>query len=383
MKRILFLNICISVLLISCTEQNTQNKTIQNDKLIQAAKDGKLRELQNLLSDGADINAKRKTDGVTALLMASAKGYVPIVKLLLDKGADADAKRRTDGVTALLMASQNGHTEVVKLLLDEGADVNVKSTTDGVTALWIASSEGHPEVVKLLLDKGAVVNAKSTIYGMTALLVASQNGHTEVVKLLLDKGADVDATSSSVTALWVASKQGHTEVVKLLIAAGADVNAAATVVGKDCTPLSVAQNSEIKQLIQEAGDRQIPTNGTIHTYSNKERIAPLSIKTGGDKVDYFVKLTDWNTDTVVQTIFIRAGHTAETTVPLGSYRLKYAAGENWQGKDELFGDKTIYSKAEKRFDFTQKGNNVSGYSVELILQTGGNLSTVHIPKSEW
>ena len=127
----------------------------------------------------------------------------------------------------------------------------------------------------------------------------------------------------------------------------------------------------------------MPQNGTINTYSNKERIAPLNIKTGGDKVHYFVKLTDWNTDTLIQTIFIRAGHTAETTVPLGSYRLKYAAGENWQGEDELFGDETIFSKAEKRFDFAQEGNNVSGYTVELILQTGGNLSTVRIPKSEW
>ncbi len=136
-------------------------------------------------------------------------------------------------------------------------------------------------------------------------------------------------------------------------------------------------------LLEKAADRHLPDNGTIHTYSNKERVAPLSIKTGGDKVHYFVKLTDWNTGTLVQTIFIRAGHTAETTVPLGSYRLKYAAGETWQGEDELFGDDTIFSKAEKRFDFTQEGNKVSGYTVELILQTGGNLSTVRIPKSEW
>ena len=128
---------------------------------------------------------------------------------------------------------------------------------------------------------------------------------------------------------------------------------------------------------------QLPQNGAIHAYSNKERIAPLSIKTGGDKVHYFVKLTDWDTDTPVQTIFIRGEHTVETTVPLGSYRLKYAAGKTWLGEDELFGDETIYSKAEKRFDFIQEGNNASGYSGELILQTGGNLSTVHIPKSEW
>jgi hypothetical protein len=127
----------------------------------------------------------------------------------------------------------------------------------------------------------------------------------------------------------------------------------------------------------------LPANGTVQLYSKWKQAAPLRIVTGGEKVHYFVKLTDWNTDTVVQTIFVRAGHSAETTVPLGSFRLKYAAGETWQGEDELFGDETIFSRAEKRFDFTQEGNNVSGYRVELILQTGGNLSTVRIPKSEW
>lgn len=127
----------------------------------------------------------------------------------------------------------------------------------------------------------------------------------------------------------------------------------------------------------------LPQNGTIHANSKMKRIAPLRIVTSGEKVHYFVKLTDWNTDKLVQTIFVRAGHTAETTVPLGSCRLKYAAGETWLGKDKLFGEKTIFSKAEKRFDFIRKGNKVSGYSVELILQTGGNLSTVRIPRSEW
>lgn len=114
-----------------------------------------------------------------------------------------------------------------------------------------------------------------------------------------------------------------------------------------------------------------------------ERIAPLEIVTSGDGVHYFVKLTDWETDAPVLTIFVRAGQTAETTVPLGSYRLKYATGETWLGPDKLFGEETIYSQADNRFDFERQGNEVSGYTVELILQTGGNLSTRRIPKSQW
>jgi hypothetical protein len=136
-------------------------------------------------------------------------------------------------------------------------------------------------------------------------------------------------------------------------------------------------------LPKSAGTVSLPVNGAVSEHSSKPRLAPLRIVTSGEKVHYLVKLTDWNTDKLVQTIFVRAGHTAETTVPLGSCRLKYAAGETWLGENELFGEKTIFSKAEKRFDFIRKGNQVSGYSVELILQTGGNLSTVRIPRSEW
>jgi hypothetical protein len=127
----------------------------------------------------------------------------------------------------------------------------------------------------------------------------------------------------------------------------------------------------------------LPVNGAVKDYSSKARVAPLVIVTSGKKVHYLVKLSDWETDDIVLTIFIRSGHTIETKVPLGSFRLKYAAGENWLGYDELFGQDTIYKKADKRFNFVQKGNSVSGYKVELILQQGGNLPTDRIPKSQW
>jgi uncharacterized protein len=118
MKRILVAIVCISVLLISCAEPDSKmtspskevtpkNISLQNDKLIQAAKDGKLLDVQTALSNGADVNAKDE-----------------------------------NGISSLFLASFNGHTEVVKLLLENGTDVNVKGT-DGATALLIASLQGH------------------------------------------------------------------------------------------------------------------------------------------------------------------------------------------------------------------------------------------------
>ena len=72
-----------------------------------------------------------------------------------------------------------------------------------------------------------------------------------------------------------------------------------------------------------------------------------------------------------------------TKVPLGSYGIKYAAGQNWKGDQQLFGEETQFFEAEKRFDFVKEGNQIQGFRIELILQAGGNLSTRQIPKANW
>ena len=64
-----------------------------------------------------------------------------------------------------------------------------------------------------------------------------------------------------------------------------------------------------------------------------------------------------------------------TKAPLGLYRLRYASGNRWQGETELFGPDTVYSEAEKTFEFRRTGDQAEGYSVRLIFQTDGNLAT--------
>ncbi|MHC4648880.1 MAG: ankyrin repeat domain-containing protein, partial [Planctomycetota bacterium] len=159
-------------------------------KLIQAVKDGGLQTVQDLLTNGVEVNAK-DYDGKTALGWAAYKGHTEIVKLLLDKGADVNAKTNK-GVTALMLAAEQNHVEITKLLLAKDADINAKTTDNGqtalMTALLVAAYTGDPEMVTILLEKGADVNA-STENGVTALLMAAQNGHTEVVKLLEKAGA--------------------------------------------------------------------------------------------------------------------------------------------------------------------------------------------------
>jgi len=163
-----------------------------NADLLNEVENGNMHIVEELLANGADVNAKNK-DGWSALMVASLKGHTEIVKALLANSADVNAKDFV-GTTALMLASFKGHTETVMVLLAKGADVN--ANMKGGTALISASQEGHTEIVKALLANGTDVNAKDFI-GRTALMLASFNGHTDIVKILLAKGADETALMSA------------------------------------------------------------------------------------------------------------------------------------------------------------------------------------------
>lgn len=120
------------------------------------------------------------------LIEAAGKGDILRVNELLAEGADVNAKNNY-GVTALMGASFEGRVETVKALLAEGADVNVKDKK-GITALMFTSGFGHVEIVKALMDKGADVNAKSK-RGSTALMFALKEWRVEIVQLLKKAGA--------------------------------------------------------------------------------------------------------------------------------------------------------------------------------------------------
>ena len=172
--------------------------------------------LEQLIKDGADVNAPDE-DGNVPIIVAATRGRADIVQILLDAGADPNARGPT-GIIALHVAAFFGHTEVVQLLLLQ--DTNVDERDDeGFTALHLASQEGFVEVVVLLLDAGADINIQTFKSGGTALSLAVTNVHVDIVRLLLDRGADPTIGSDGdVTLLMHACTEvGTEEIVKLLI----------------------------------------------------------------------------------------------------------------------------------------------------------------------
>ncbi len=112
------------------------------------------------------------------------------------------------------------------------------------------------------------------------------------------------------------------------------------------------------------------------------RLAPLTIKTIGS-YDYFVRLYDETDQYIVAEIHIRGGSTFHDEFPLGNYRLRYASGTVWYGRNARFGDDTDYYRAQEEFQFRSTADGYEGYTIELYRQQNGNLPTRKIPSEEF
>lgn len=187
--------------------------------LMQAAADGDLNKVKELLAQGAEFNSV-DNNGDTALSHGAMHGHEAVVQQLLDEGAGVNSANN-DGDTALSLGAMHGHEYVVHQLLIKGVEFD-RADNNGDTALSLGAMRGHEAVVQQLLDKGAGVHCVD-INGDTPLSQAAMKGHKAVVQQLLDNSADVNhANIKGNTALSQAAKNGKTRVVKQLLANGAN-----------------------------------------------------------------------------------------------------------------------------------------------------------------
>lgn len=152
--------------------------------LRESASRGDLAEVNKLIIDGKDVNA-RDDEGRTPIYYALQNNHEDVVETLIDQGAELDL-RDNFGQTPLTPAVVYGSPELAEFLIINGAEVNAVDRL-GCTPLHEAARKGRVEMLELLLWSGAQVNARNNI-GWTPLDVAVTQKQNEAAKLLLSKG---------------------------------------------------------------------------------------------------------------------------------------------------------------------------------------------------
>lgn len=221
----LIITLIYSILFIlSSSTVTAQNFDALADKVV----DKDIAGIENLLSDGIDINTKQPSTGATVLMLAcSYQDFEDVVRFLIDHGADVNAKS-DDGKTPLTWAASNS-IENVRLLIARGADVN-HAANDGMTpfiqsVFGVLSNKVSTDICTVLLESGADINATLTsraALGWSALHFAVINGDTQLVDFLVRHGANVNqVTNEGSSPLYLAKMEDDDEIIAILKRAGA------------------------------------------------------------------------------------------------------------------------------------------------------------------
>ena len=157
-----------------------------------AAMAGRSTEVERLLADGAEVDA-RDALGCTPLMLAAFADAGEVVRLLLAAGADAEAHCPVIGWwyeqwTPMLLAASQGSDAALCALLEHGAQVDGRGGYEQ-TPLMLACMYEQAETARLLLEAGADPNARDNQDNVTLTPLLHACGNEEIEAMLLRFGA--------------------------------------------------------------------------------------------------------------------------------------------------------------------------------------------------
>ena len=127
-----------------------------------------------------------------ALVEAAGEGNLPKMNELLVRGADVNGaftlRAQSAACSPLAAAVCSGSMEAIRFLLEQEAEVDGPRSSDNITVappIYLAASSGFAEIVRFLLDNGAQVNKRARNNEGHAACAAARNGHTDILSTFL------------------------------------------------------------------------------------------------------------------------------------------------------------------------------------------------------
>ncbi len=142
------------------------NQDKKNAQLIEAAKNGRTEEVEQLIKAGAHVDAQNHA-GWTALICAAARGHVHVILVLTKAGAKTDVQTRL-GFKALTFAVQYGHIDAVRALIQAGTNLCAVDR-EGNSALSISITYKRTDITQLLFSRLSAKQLQNEIKSSTEI----------------------------------------------------------------------------------------------------------------------------------------------------------------------------------------------------------------------
>jgi hypothetical protein len=120
--------------------------SVGNSVLSDAAREGQVTLVDELLRAGADVNSANDA-GITVLMSAVSGRHLDVARRLIKGGARIDAQDDR-GQTALMTAARYRNPEMARLLVEAGADLKIRDDSGKDVLSWVPDG-GGPETQQL------------------------------------------------------------------------------------------------------------------------------------------------------------------------------------------------------------------------------------------